>query len=1020
MQRWGFAGVGVLAALWLAACSGGDGGNGGGDRGVDDAARRATIKGTVLDALDVPLAGAQVQLQDTSLSVQTAADGTFQLQTPFGPKKLTFSKAGEVVVEHCLVVAEGVTYELGTLTPATPTHCDTVCTADATSDDRDCDGVLNAVEQAGWSVTVTLGDGTPETRFVASTPTLRDTDGDGLTDGEEFAARSDPTRKDSDGDMLSDYAEIKVYKSHPLRADTDGDSRGPNGDEPSDPNLWDGYEVLVSHTSPVLADTDGDGRKDYEEIHSGGTSPLLADLPILALEVYGDPLLSLPHAEVSTGCEDSFTTLEREALDRVNTDNVTTKMSIENTVKLHTETEAGTSTWPPSFSAKLTTDTEFKHGYIHETTLNVTETSARDNQKKTYCWEKNNSDFSNGEISVAMKLKNQSSLSFKLKKIRVIAYQLATGSRFRLIGSLEPEAWEAGGEVLGPHGEITMTVKKTGIDAPTMKSLILNPSALMFEIGAYELFQLDEFGVDETVNYAKLGESVVQQTGLLTIDYGDGTLERHMIATNVNRNPDGSASGISLKDALTQVLKIPYQTETQKDSDGNVIGRKVLKQVKTTATYQNDDSQPGRGFWIVGGNGDAFAVASATNFDDLLLKSGERISLVYLKDTDLDGLFDNEEQLLGSDLTRPDTDGDSLSDYDEAKVGWTVNAQGESYGVNADPRAYDVDGDYLLDSTEEILGTDPYVWDTDADGIADTNDPYPLFALCVSPVQLGIAAWWDGRVAAQDTTIVEDIWPSAPLAEPSVGDPLGYQSHGVLAGLLLPLEWQPDYATAAPPNAVFSFNTSALDQHDQQITVADSAALDVRRTLSPQAQFTVSTWVYWNGVMTGAPYATLLTKGIPGTETYGLYVRADGAIAFGLYRYTHEKWWSDVWGDAACADEDHPRREWLETATYRLPLQAWTHLTATFGNETMRIYANGTLVQEYVVNPRRECSAACWCRNDTTYLLINTEPLRLALERAPATSAWPFRGMLDDVQLFGRQMTAKEVALSHEIGVCTP
>jgi hypothetical protein len=32
-------------------------------------------------------------------------------------------------------------------------------------------------------------------------------------------------------------------------------------------------------------------------------------------------------------------------------------MSIENTVQLHTEVEAGTGNWPPSANAKLTTDT---------------------------------------------------------------------------------------------------------------------------------------------------------------------------------------------------------------------------------------------------------------------------------------------------------------------------------------------------------------------------------------------------------------------------------------------------------------------------------------------------------------------------------------------------------------------------------------------------------------------------------------------------------------------------------------
>lgn len=401
-----------------------------------------------------------------------------------------------------------------------------------------------------------------------------------------------------------------------------------------------------------------------------------------------------------------------------------------------------------------------------------------------------------------MKLHNRSSLSFKVRKIRVIAYQLTTGSNFRLIGSLVPDGWNADGEVLGPYGDITMTVKQTGIDAQTMKSLVANSSALMFEVGAYELFQLDDAGVNETVNFAKLGESVVQQTGLLTIDYGDGVINRHMIATNVNRNADGSARGITLKEALTDVLKIRYETETQRDDDGNVVGRKVLKKVKTTATYEDDPDQAGRGYWILGGNGDAFAVDINTNFDDIVLRSGERISLVFLRDTDLDGIFDNEEQLLGSDITVADTDSDGLSDYDEAKIGWRVNVHGLSTYVNSDPRFADVDGDYLSDSTEMLMGTDPYALDTDLDGVADTNDEYPLYALCVDGSQLGVAGWWDGSMGAGATVL--DIW--SPDTNPGVGDPLGYQSNGVLSGTRLLLEWRPDYISTPGSNAVFGFN----------------------------------------------------------------------------------------------------------------------------------------------------------------------------------------------------------------------
>jgi hypothetical protein len=950
----------------------------------------------------------QTQVQKT----QTDETGAFTLALYAGAHLLEVTKSGTTILEHCIAVAEQVSYDLGDLDPESPTNCDVVCTNGPDSDDRDCDGVPNDVELAGWDVTITLGDMTTETHHVVSDPDKKDTDGDGLDDGQEYAARTDPSRKDTDGDQLSDYAEIAVYKSNPLSVDTDGDSRGPNGDKPSDPNLWDGNEVLLSHTSPVLVDTDGDGMTDYEEIHGGGTNPLVADLPVLMLEVYGDPSIAL-RTGITTTCSKTTTNLIRDAQERVNTDNVSTKMSIENTVNIHSETKAGTGTWPPSFNASITTDTEFKQGYIHETTANFTQTSVQDVQKLASCWEETGVDYSNGTISVAMKLRNQSGLSFKVKDLNVIAYQLTAGSNFRPIGTLipDPNQWSANGEVMGPYGDITMTFLKTDVDALTMKALVDNPSALMFEVGGYSLFQLDDWGVNETVNFAKLGESVVQQTGLLTIDYGDGAVERHMIATNVNRNPDGSARGITLKEALSTVLSTTYLTETQKDSAGTVVGKKALKKVKTIEAFQNDPNRAGRGFWIVGGTGDAFAAGITSDFDSIVLKSGQRISLVFLRDTDLDGLFDNEEALLGTDKTLQDTDGDGIADYDEAKVGWTVTVRNTSHHVYSDPRFVDVDGDYLTDAQEMAMGTDPYTKDTDGDGVADTNDQYPLSPPCLSGNLLGLAAWWNGTVVSGPTA--SDIWQKT-----GTGDPKAFASSGAFTGTVNQINWTPPYITPAL-NPVFGFNPG-VTQKDQSIVIDDNAAFDPARSISPQA-LTLSGWVYWDGNATGAAWGTIFSKGAPDTATYGLLVGADGTLKFTIYRYAHFKCygWFFGWIDGLCADSDGNRQESLLGP--KLPSGAWAHVTATFSaaNELMKIYLdyNGTTTSSESTTRIYANSTDYWYTNN---LVVNNDPLRIGLDTAPSSAQWPFRGMMDDLQVFGRQMTTNEVTLFNDIGVCAP
>jgi len=86
-------------------------------------------------------------------------------------------------------------------------------------------------------------------------------------------------------------------------------------------------------------------------------------------------------------------------------------------------------------------------------------------------------------------------------------------------------------------------------------------------------------------------------------------------------------------------------------------------------------------------------------------------------DTDLDGLDDNEETSLGTDPWLADSDGDGLGDGDEVFI----------YGT--DPMAVDSDGDGVEDGTEIDDGTDPMDetelrerCDVNRDGLLDAVD----------------------------------------------------------------------------------------------------------------------------------------------------------------------------------------------------------------------------------------------------------------------------------------------------------
>ena len=55
-----------------------------------------------------------------------------------------------------------------------------------------------------------------------------------------------------------------------------------------------------------------------------------------------------------------------------------------------------------------------------------------------------------------------------------------------------------------------------------------------------------------------------------------------------------------------------------------------------------------------------------------------------------------------------------------------ADTDGDGVGNNADT---DDDNDGLFDSEEEVLGTDPLVPDTDDDGVSDQQDDFPLIEL---------------------------------------------------------------------------------------------------------------------------------------------------------------------------------------------------------------------------------------------------------------------------------------------------
>jgi hypothetical protein len=133
-------------------------------------------------------------------------------------------------------------------------------------------------------------------------------------------------------------------------------------------------------------------------------------------------------------------------------------------------------------------------------------------------------------------------------------------------------------------------------------------------------------------------------------------------------------------------------------------------------------------------------------------------------DPDGDGLPTYRELELGTDPFIADTDEDGLNDGEEVRV-WRT-----------DPLNRDTDGDQLLDGDEVMnIGTDPNLADTDGDGLNDNEDPAPTTRSTATPTPVptvvggGCAGGPPPRVAVGGAAVVTaDGDPLRVRDEPSL------------------------------------------------------------------------------------------------------------------------------------------------------------------------------------------------------------------------------------------------------------
>jgi hypothetical protein len=502
---------------------------------------------------------------------------------------------------------------------------------------------------------------------------------------------------------------------------------GPMGEAVDDPDGDDDHDGLTNaeearlRTSPILADTDGDGLDDWQEVIDLGFdaaqdphrfNPRIADVPKIRFDITSRPDITIA-ATSSTGSAVEYGTTNITG----GSESYTTSTTDTTTNSVEMSHEAGASFNPFDIKKSLTLNYGFSHTTTEETSVSYTRETTREMhhelQSSRNASQNQSVSLDAGYLSVLAQLENAGDLAFTLSGLSLTAQHRdpLQRTRFSPIATLEAETQFSAFQdrTVGPGEKLDSMIFSAEIPVNVAQSLLQDPSGLTLSVSSYELE--NEAGVSFTHSTT----TIAAKTATVLIDYGPGQpVERYLVATNVDRDDEGRLEGIGIAEVMGDLLQIPYTLD-----DIEIDGERFRHVAGIRGTMENADE---RAYWLINAETKSVEAGAPFDFEDVVLKAGDVLHLVYFRDRDLDGLGAREEFLLGTDDERADTDGDGMNDWDEIREGWTVAYTGEHfYGNPLDGEDYD--GDNLNDAQERDAATSPHDPDTDGDTLTDDVDP---------------------------------------------------------------------------------------------------------------------------------------------------------------------------------------------------------------------------------------------------------------------------------------------------------
>ena len=587
-------------------------------------------------------------------------------------------------------------------------------------------------------------------QFASAVDRNLDLDGDGLTNFEEFVLRIDPGESDTDGDGLSDGNEVNVVGTNPSYPDTDGDG------------LTDFDEISSYGTNPLSTDSDGDGYDDGDEILRFASDPTDANNVPALLNAYAESFESGVPASWTNGtsADVGFATVTGDAT--------------EGAVSLRSDampTNFGTAAieWQENFSAgEVHVDAKFENrGSNDEITVLV------DGDRVDYLrddgWETLKAYVPHGQHTVRIEFRavasNARALIDNIRYVKPAPFgsnvnnMLAVFSN-RLI-EIRPDGTLARAPITLPAGATAIELVVTDdhkiilTSAPdmyiydpfreTFKSFLeLNPSltsamrnrsAAVIGDQVYVLadgsesivYTLDNTGKFQSATPSKsnIGKLIAGRDGrLYGLTYSWAQLyeldQTSLEVLDTIRFEGAETTGVAIAEDGTifstrQMGKIDVMDRTGTRTD-------VVVFESDTHLFDLELSESGM-FFVGGSEGVLHRLSNDfrwfTNLAPKPVGSGNDAWVTSLPmtgpDGDNDGIADWWELVHGFD-PRDASDGAQDTDIDGL-----VNF--EEFLANGNPRVADTDGDGLTDDVEyRVHGSDPSNRDTDFDDIDDADE----------------------------------------------------------------------------------------------------------------------------------------------------------------------------------------------------------------------------------------------------------------------------------------------------------